>query len=239
MRTDTPVANGDPAQPSWTARHVVQMLQEACPRHWQTVLRNSLGSANPANLPPVELAKFTDHVFWVVKQYGIKDPAAFLAYQVKLEAEAAAAKLEPSPKIGDIAAQGKAAGPRPVERENSPAETSAASPPPPPAAQTAASETTKVEEERQPDHPAANAAPQMIANPEVTNPEAANARDEIVIDGRRLFGERRVAEMLGRSRRTLQRGRREGKGPPSTKIGRKVYYDLKDLLEWIDRGKIR
>src|ERR1700691_805746 len=132
MRTDTPVANGDPAKPSWTVRHVVQMLQEACPHHWQTVLRNSLGSANPANLTPGALAKFTDHVFWVVKQYGIKDPAAFLAYQVQLEAAAAAAKLEPSLKIGDSAARSKSAGARPVELENSPAGTSAAAPPPRP-----------------------------------------------------------------------------------------------------------
>ena len=48
-----------------------------------------------------------------------------------------------------------------------------------------------------------------------------------------------VAEMLGRSLRTLQRWRKKGKGPPSTKIGRKVYYELNDLQEWIDRGKIR
>jgi predicted DNA-binding transcriptional regulator AlpA len=98
---------------------------------------------------------------------------------------------------------------------------------------------TKAEDERQPDQPATNTAPQTIANPEVTNPETANARDEIIIDGRRLLGEHRVAEMLGCSLRTLQRWRKEGKGPPSTKIGRKVYYDLNDLQEWIDRGKIR
>ena len=73
----------------------------------------------------------------------------------------------------------------------------------------------------------------------MTNPETANARDEIIIDGRRLYGEHRVAEMLGCSLRTLQRWRMEGKGPPSTKIGRKVFYELNDLQEWIDRGKIR
>ena len=58
-------------------------------------------------------------------------------------------------------------------------------------------------------------------------------------DERQLLGERRVAEMLGCSPRTLQRWRMEGKGPPSTKIGRKVFYELNDLQEWIDRGKIR
>jgi hypothetical protein len=127
MRPDTPVANGDHATPSWTARHVVQMLQAACPRHWQTVLRNSLGSANPASLTPGEFAKFTDHVSWVVKQYGIKDPAAFLAYQVQLEAKAAG-KLGSSVKIGDIPVQSKSAGRGPVTFENSTATASAASP---------------------------------------------------------------------------------------------------------------
>ena len=92
---------------------------------------------------------------------------------------------------------------------------------------------------RQPDEAAPDTAPQTIANPEVTNPETANARDEISIDGRRLFGEHRVAEMLGRTVRSLQRWRKTGKGPPSTNIGRKVYYDLNDLQKWIDEGKIR
>ena len=96
-----------------------------------------------------------------------------------------------------------------------------------------------VQHNRQPDKTAPDTAPQTIADPEATNPATAAAGDEIVIDGRRLFGEHRVAEMLGCSLRTLQRWRKEGKGPPSTKIGRKVYYDLNDLQEWIDRGKNR
>jgi predicted DNA-binding transcriptional regulator AlpA len=96
-----------------------------------------------------------------------------------------------------------------------------------------------VQHNRQPDKAALDTVPLTIANPEATNPATAAAGDEIVIDDRRLLGERRVAEMLGRSPRTLQRWRKKGKGPPSTKIGRKVYYDLNDLQEWIDRGKIR
>jgi hypothetical protein len=113
--------------------------------------------------------------------------------------------------------------------------TSAASPLP--VAQAIAYTPTKAEDERQPDNPVT--APQTIANPEGTNPETPNARDEIIIDGRRLLGEHRVAEMLARTVRSLQRWRTEGRGPPSTKIGRKVYYDLNDLQEWIDRGKNR
>src|ERR1700733_10791473 len=94
-----------------------------------------------------------------------------------------------------------------------------------------------VEGERPPDKSAANTAPQTIANPEVTNPAPGAAGDEIVIGARRLFAEPRVAEMLGRTVRSLQRWRKTGKGPPSTNIGRKVYYDLNDLQKWIDRGK--
>jgi predicted DNA-binding transcriptional regulator AlpA len=95
------------------------------------------------------------------------------------------------------------------------------------------------EDKPQPHKSATNTAPPTIANPEATAPATAAAGDEIVIDGRRLLGERRVAEMLGYSPRTLQRWRTEGKGPASTKIGRKVFYELNDLQEWIDRGKIR
>jgi predicted DNA-binding transcriptional regulator AlpA len=95
------------------------------------------------------------------------------------------------------------------------------------------------EDERQPDKPATNIVPRTIANPQASTPATAAAGDEIVIDDRHLLGERRVAKMLGCSPRTLQRRRTKGKGPASTKIGRNVYYELNDLQEWIDRGKIR
>ncbi len=95
------------------------------------------------------------------------------------------------------------------------------------------------EDKRPPDKSATNTVPRAIANPQASTPATAAAGDEIVIDDRQLLGERRVAEMLGCSLRTLQRRRMEGKGPASTKIGRKVFYELNDLQEWIDRGKIR
>jgi hypothetical protein len=91
-----------------------------------------------------EQAELTEHVFWVVKQFGIKDPAKFLAYQVQLEAEAAPAKLGPPPKIVDIPLQSKSAGREPVTLENSPAMTSAAWPPRP-VARNSAHGTTKAE----------------------------------------------------------------------------------------------
>ena len=67
------------------------------------------------------------------------------------------------------------------------------------------------EDKRQPDKPATNTTPPTIANPEA--PATATADDEIIIDERRLIGERRVAKMLGCHPRTLQRWRTEGKGP--------------------------
>jgi hypothetical protein len=243
MRLDANLANGDPTLAALvpdgvTLADILGLFQTAYPVNGEQLLRQRLGATHPANLALPELAEFIKYMLGALKSAGVRDPAAVLAYGVKLKAKEATTKLETSAEIGNIAAQIKSVGPRPVKLENSPAGTSAASPPPP-VAQAIASGTTKVEDERQPDQPATNTAPQTIANPEVTTPETPNARDEIIIDGRRLFGEHRVAEMLSGSPRSLQRWRKTGKGPPSTKIGRKVYYDINDLQEWIDRGKIR
>ena len=95
------------------------------------------------------------------------------------------------------------------------------------------------EDKPQPHKSATNNAPPTIANPEATIPATAAAGDEIISGERRFISERRVAAMLGYSLRTLQRWRTEGKGPPSTKIGRKPFYELTELQKWIDRGKIR
>jgi hypothetical protein len=48
----------------------------AYPKHWEKHIRNFLGDIAPADLPPAELAQFTDHVFWLVKQTGLREPAA-------------------------------------------------------------------------------------------------------------------------------------------------------------------
>ena len=64
------------------------------------------------------------------------------------------------------------------------------------------------EDKRQPDKPATDTAPLTITNPEAT----ATAGDEIIIDERRFISERRLAAVLGRHPRTLQRWRnRKGK----------------------------
>ena len=91
------------------------------------------------------------------------------------------------------------------------------------------------EDKQLPEKPVTNTTPLTIANAEAT----ATADDEIIIGERRLIGERRVAAMLGYSQRQLQRWRKEQKGPASTKIGRRLFYELNTLQEWIERKKSR
>jgi predicted DNA-binding transcriptional regulator AlpA len=85
------------------------------------------------------------------------------------------------------------------------------------------------EHKRLPGKPATNTAPPMTAA----------AGDGIIIGERRFISERRVAAMLGYSPRQLQRWRKEQKGPPSTKIGRKLFYEINKLQEWTEREKSR
>lgn len=89
------------------------------------------------------------------------------------------------------------------------------------------------EDKPQFDKPAANTTPLTPANVEAT----VAAGDEIVIGERRLISERRVAAMLGYSQRQLQRWRKERKGPESTKIGRRLFYELNTLQKWIEEKK--
>ena len=91
------------------------------------------------------------------------------------------------------------------------------------------------EDKRQPDKPATDTSPLTITNSEAT----AAAGDEIIIGERRFISERRLAAVLGRHPRTLQRWRTEqkGKGPPSTPIGRSFFYEINEVQEWMDRKK--
>ena len=89
------------------------------------------------------------------------------------------------------------------------------------------------EDERMPHKPGRMTAPLAITGPEAT----IAAADEIIIGEQRLISERRLAELLGRSPRQLQRWRKEQKGPPCMKIGRRWYYEISKLQEWIERKK--
>ena len=240
MSMDTPVANGDPTLAALipegvTLTHIIALFHDACSINGRQRLDRRLGATNPANLPPAELAEFIKYVLAALKSAGVRDPAASLAYKVRLEAEAAAAKPGSSAAIGDVAPERKSDG-HAIENNSS---TISDASTPRPVAQIIAYGATKAGNERQSDKPATNIVPRTIANPQASTPATAAAGDEIVINDRHLLGERRVAEMLGCSLRTLQRLRTKGKGPASTKIGRKVFYELNDLQEWIDREKSR
>jgi len=111
MRTDANVASGDSTlaalmRQGVTVAHIVALVQTAYPRHWQQHLRNRLGATRPADLTLAQLAEFTDDVFWMVKQTGIRDPAAMLVFWAQLDAKNAAAKLGPPVEMADIAAHG-------------------------------------------------------------------------------------------------------------------------------------
>jgi hypothetical protein len=243
MRMNTPLANVDPTLAALipegvTLAHIITLFHDACPINGVQLLRARLDATHPANLAPPELAEFIKYVLAAAESAGIKNPAALLADSVRREAEAAAAKLASSAAIGDLAAELKFDGHAQVTIEDNSSTISDASTPRP-VAQIIAYGTTKAGDERQPDKPATNIVPRTIANPQASTPGTAAAGDEIVIGGRQFLGQRLAAEKLCCSPRTLQRRRKKGKSPAFTQIGRKVFYELNDLLEWIDRGKSR
>jgi hypothetical protein len=86
----------------------------------------------------------------------------------------------------------------------------------------------------QPEHGApedVQLAPVML--PVFAIPHAHSTSDELIVDGRRLVSERRAAEILRVSHRTLQRWHDGNIGPPRTKVGRKNFYDLERLQPWL------
>ena len=134
MSTITPSPQQGPR-----AADVVQLLQIAFPNHWEKHLRN-YGVTDPGNLPPAELAQFTDHAFWLVKQTGIKDPAAWLAtHRAMVEAT-----MAPVEMASDIPVKGHSIELEPGKLGVGPAKTSGAMPPTPVAA-TVTRRTTKAE----------------------------------------------------------------------------------------------
>ena len=209
MRMDAPVANGDPTLAGLlpegvTLAHIIALFQTAYPVNGVQLLRARLGATHPANLAPPELAEFIKWVLAALKSAGIRDPADVLAYGVRLEAEAAAAKLESSASIGDVAAEQKSDGRAPVTIENNSST---------PVAQVIAYGTTKAADERPADKPATNIVPRTIANPQASTPATAAADDEIIIDGRHLLVERRVAESWAATRGRWNAGARKAKAP--------------------------
>jgi hypothetical protein len=72
---------------------MVRMLQTAYPKNWEKHLHN-LGVTASANPPPADLDRIMEHVFWMVPQVGIKNPALWIATDMA-RVEAALASVEP------------------------------------------------------------------------------------------------------------------------------------------------
>lgn len=53
---------------------------------------------------------------------------------------------------------------------------------------------------------------------------------------RRLLKTEEAAQLVGLSRRTLEKHRTYGTGPAYRKLGGRVVYAVADLQEWTDRG---
>jgi hypothetical protein len=203
MSTITP----SPGQSSMA--DVVLMLQTAYPRDWENHLRNFFGANVPADLPPAELARFTERVSWMVKQAGIKDPAGWLAFQraqeeKKKEKEAAialAAAIEWEALIetgDDSPVQRDSVDPEPVKLGVDPVSDE---PPPAPVAAT------------------------------VTLSPSEIAKDKITIGGDLCVSFASLASLLGISERTLSRRTENGNGPPHVCISGN-YYPLDKAREW-------
>ena len=63
-----------PSQPQGhRAADVLRLLQTAFPKRWKNHLHN-YGITDPADLPAAEFARFTERVFWLVKQTGNQRP---------------------------------------------------------------------------------------------------------------------------------------------------------------------
>ena len=77
-------------------------------------------------------------------------------------------------------------------------------------------------------------APQEIGAPLT----ASIAESGIEIGARRYVSAQRIASMLGVSLRTLSRWTAAGAGPPKIKIGKKVFYELGKLAEWLASREI-
>lgn len=52
--------------------------------------------------------------------------------------------------------------------------------------------------------------------------------------GEVFMNQRATAELLGLSERSVERFRREGRGPVHRRFGRRVMYGRDDVLEWAD-----
>jgi hypothetical protein len=72
-------------------------LPRGYPKDWERHLRD-VGVSASAELPPAELDRIMERVYWLVRQTGIKDPAAWIATDMA-RVEAALASVEPEAPV--------------------------------------------------------------------------------------------------------------------------------------------
>ncbi len=108
---------------------IVRMLQTAYPKDWEKHLHN-LGVTTTANPPPANLDRIMKRVFWMVPQAGIKNPAAWIEFDMaRVEATVASVELETSLKVAfPIAVRQKPVELEPVKLGMDQAKTPGASP---------------------------------------------------------------------------------------------------------------
>ncbi len=90
---------------------VLRLLRIAYPRDWELHLRN-MGVQASADLPPADLDRIMERVFWMVRQTGIRNPAAWIATDMA-RAEVALASVEAEAPLK--VARPVTARPNPVE----------------------------------------------------------------------------------------------------------------------------
>jgi len=59
------------------------------------------------------------------------------------------------------------------------------------------------------------------------------AAEDRIVAAVRLKPRKSVAEIIGKSERTLGRWAAAGSGPPITRIGQTVYYEESNLKKWL------
>jgi len=105
---------------------LLRLLRTAYPKHWENHLRNFFCGSVPAELTPAELTRLTEHVFWLVKQTGLRDPVGWLVCDRarRQTAIASAAPIQSEAPIALGADQRHAVDAAPVKRADHPVQSS-------------------------------------------------------------------------------------------------------------------
>jgi hypothetical protein len=239
MRLDANLANGDPTLAALvpdgvTLADILGLFQTVYHINGEQLLRKHLGATHPANLALPELAEFIKWLLRALKSASIRDPAAVLAYGVQRKAEAAPnsglrLRLAISLPKSNLPDQGQSnlktarqeCLPPRRRRWHRPLHSGRRKP------RTSGSLARRLPTPRRKRLP-------ILKRRILRRPLPATSSSSMADD---LSASVALPKCSAASPRSLQRWRKTGKGPPSTNIGRKVYYDLNDLQEWIGPRK--